>query len=83
VGHTQAAGVQWPHVKDVDTLHLSENLETLKTGRLFDIGGNSTGLRAGREEIGLGVDFYEYNLLAMVIVRDSCRRLSLGHAKKV
>jgi hypothetical protein len=46
---TKTAGVQWPHVEDIDTLHLSEDFETLKTGRLLGIGGNGTGLRTGRQ----------------------------------
>jgi hypothetical protein len=42
--HTEAAGIQWPHIENINALHLSEDLEALETGGLFGIGGNSTGL---------------------------------------
>jgi hypothetical protein len=61
---TETAGVQWPHVEDVDTLHLSENFETLKTGRLLGIGGDGTGLRTGGQKVGLGLDFYRMGLVS-------------------
>jgi hypothetical protein len=53
VSRTETAGVQWPHVEDIDTLHLSENFETLKTGRLLGIGGNGTGLRTRGQKVRL------------------------------
>jgi hypothetical protein len=61
---TETAGVQWPHVEDVDTLHLSENFETLETGRLLSIGGNGTGLRTRGQKILLGLDFYRIDLVS-------------------
>jgi hypothetical protein len=57
-GRTEAAGVQRPHVEDVDSLHLSEDLETLKTGGLLGIGRNGTGLRTRGEKVGLVLDLY-------------------------
>jgi hypothetical protein len=30
--------IQRPHVEDIDALHLTQDLETLQTGRLFEIG---------------------------------------------
>lgn len=51
-----AAGVERAHVEDVDALHLSEDLETLKTGGLLEVGGDGAGLGAGAEEVVLGLD---------------------------
>jgi hypothetical protein len=53
---TETAGVQWPHVEDVNALHLSEDFETLETGGLLGIGRNRTRLRTGWEKISLGFD---------------------------
>jgi hypothetical protein len=53
---TETAGVQWPHVEDVNALHLSEDFETLKTGGLLGIGGNGTGLRTRGKKVGLSLD---------------------------
>lgn len=61
---TETAGVQWPHVEDIDTLHLSENFETLKTGRLLGIGRNGTGLRTRGQKVLLGLDFYRSDLVS-------------------
>jgi hypothetical protein len=55
---TETAGIQWPHVEDVDSLHLSEDLETLKTGGLFGVGGNGTGLRTRRKKVRVVLDLY-------------------------
>lgn len=51
-----AAGVQRPHVEDVNTLHLSENLETLDTGGLLEIGGDGTGSGTRTAEVIYGLD---------------------------
>lgn len=56
---TDAAGIQWPHVENVDALHLSKNLETLKTRGMLGISGNGTGLRTGSKKVGLGLDLCE------------------------
>jgi hypothetical protein len=53
---TETAGVQWPHVEDVDALHLSEDFETLKTGGLFGIGRHGTGLRTRGKKVGHALD---------------------------
>jgi hypothetical protein len=53
---TETAGVQWPHVEDVNALHLSEDFETLETGGLLGIGRNRTRLRTRWEKISLGFD---------------------------
>jgi hypothetical protein len=54
--HTEAAGVQWSHIEDIDTLHLSEDFETLKTSGLLGIGGDGTGLRTGGKKVGVALD---------------------------
>lgn len=53
---TDTASIQWPHVEDVDALHLSENFETLQTGGLLEIGGDGSGLRTRANKVGLGLD---------------------------
>jgi hypothetical protein len=52
----KSAGIEGLHVEDVDALHLSENLETLKTGGLFEIGRDGTGSGTGTEEVPLALD---------------------------
>lgn len=51
-----AAGVERPHVEDVDALHLSENLETLNTGGLLEVGGDGTGGSTGTAKVIYGLD---------------------------
>ena len=53
---TFAGGVQRPHVEDVDTLHLSENLKTLQTGGLLKVGRDSARLGTGSDEVFLNFD---------------------------
>ncbi len=48
---TFPGGIERPHVEDVDALGLSKNFETLQTGRLLQIGGNSTGDGTGSDEV--------------------------------
>lgn len=55
---TSTAGVQRPHVEDVDALHLAENLQALETGGLLEVGRDGAGLAALREQV--------------VFVRDLC-----------
>lgn len=52
----EAAGVKRAHVEDVDTLHLYENLETLQTSGLLEVGGDGSGLGTGAEKVVLGLD---------------------------
>jgi hypothetical protein len=75
---TEAAGVQWPHVEDVDTLHLSEHFETLKTGGLLSIGGNGTGLGTGWEKVLHALDLCNHALLAIDVRCHNCSRLLFG-----
>jgi hypothetical protein len=56
LNRSEAAGVEGAHVEDVDAVHLTENLETLETGRLLEIGGDGTGLGTRTEEVVLGLD---------------------------
>lgn len=51
-----AGGVEGTHVEDVDTLHLAENLETLETGGLLEVGRDGADLGAGSEEVFLSLD---------------------------
>jgi hypothetical protein len=53
---TETAGVERPHVEDVDALHLSEDFETLQTGGLLGIGGDGTGLRTRWQQVLLCLD---------------------------
>jgi hypothetical protein len=46
-----ARRVERPHVEDVDALHLSEDLETLDTGGLLQIGGDGAGGGTGSDEV--------------------------------
>lgn len=62
--HTETAGVQWPHVEDIDTLHLSKDFETLKTGGLLGVGRDSTGLRTRGQKIVVVLDFYKFHLIS-------------------
>lgn len=52
----QTAGVEGTHVEDVDALHLTQDLETLQTGSLLEIGGDGAGLGARTEEVLLALD---------------------------
>lgn len=49
-------GVEWAHVKDINTLHLAENFETFKTRRLVEVGGDGADRSTGWKEIIFGVD---------------------------
>jgi hypothetical protein len=79
---TEAAGVQWPHVEDVNALHLSEDFETLETGGLLGIGRNRTRLCTGREKVGFSLDLCEQTMLALGILRDKYSRLLVDNAEK-
>lgn len=52
----QAARVERAHVEDVNALHLAENLETLETGSLLEVGGHGTRLSAGADKVLFAVD---------------------------
>lgn len=53
---TGTAGIQRPHVEDINPLHFPQNLNTLETSRLLEIGGDGTGLGTLGEEIILILD---------------------------
>jgi hypothetical protein len=55
---TEARRIERPHVEDIHALHLSENLKTLETSGLLEVGGDAPGSGAGRQEIGLDLDLY-------------------------
>ncbi len=54
--HTDSAGIQRFHIKDVDALHLAQDLEPFQPGGLFEIGGDGPGRGAGGQEILFGFD---------------------------
>lgn len=51
-----AAGVEGPHVEDVDALHLAEDLEALEARALLEVGGDGAGEGAGGKEVVGGFD---------------------------
>jgi hypothetical protein len=53
---SEARGVKRPHVEDIDALHLSEDLETLHTGGLLDVGRDGTGGGTGTDKVIDGLD---------------------------
>lgn len=58
----EAGGVEGAHVEDVDALHLTENLETLETGGLLEIGRDGTGGGTRTEEVLLALDLCELEI---------------------
>lgn len=58
--HTFPAGVQRSHVEQLNTLHLGQNLQTLQTSRLLQIGGDGARLGAGTEQVISGADLYKH-----------------------
>lgn len=48
---TGTAGIERPHVEDVNPLHFPQNLNTLKTSGLLEIGGDGAGLGTLGEEV--------------------------------
>lgn len=65
--HTETAGVEGPHVEDVDALHLSEDLETLETSRLLGVGGDGTGLGTLGEQVVHGLDLCVPSAIGLVL----------------
>lgn len=49
-------GIQGLHVEDVNTLHLAQNLQTLDTSGLLQVGGDGAGLGTGSHEVVDGLD---------------------------
>jgi hypothetical protein len=64
-GRTSAGSVQWLHVENVNTLHLAENFQALKTGGLLEIGWNGTWGSSRWEKVGLGLDLYTTSGISM------------------
>ena len=50
---TKTAGIQGPHVENVNALHLAHDLQTLETRGLLEVGRNGAGLRALGDEVRL------------------------------
>lgn len=73
-----AAGIQRPHVEDVDALHLSENLETLNTGGLLEIGGDGTGGGTRTAEVIYGLDVYVLTMSVVGVVAIVSYRAAVG-----
>lgn len=67
---SEAGGVERAHVEDVDALHLTENLETLETGGLLEIGGDGAGLGTRTEEILLALDLCLDGVLSVGWIHD-------------
>lgn len=59
--HTEARGIQRPHVEDINALHLAENFETLETGGLLEVGGNSAGGGTGAPQVINVLDLCDTN----------------------
>lgn len=53
-----AAGIERPHVENINTLHLAEDFQTLQAGSLLEIGGNGSGLGSRAVQIVLGPDLW-------------------------
>lgn len=51
-----AAGVERPHVEDVDPLHLAQDLEALEARALLEVRGDGAGEGTGGEEVVGGFD---------------------------
>lgn len=56
MAHTLAGGVQRLHVEDINALNLAENLQTLETGGLLEIGRDGTGGGTRGKKVGLRLD---------------------------
>jgi hypothetical protein len=56
---SEAGGIERAHVENVNTLHLTENLQTFETGGLLEIGGDGTGGGTRTEEILLSLDLLQ------------------------
>jgi hypothetical protein len=55
---TFAGRVQWPHVEDINALHLSQDLQPLETGGLLEVGGDGTRWSSGADEVLGLLDLY-------------------------
>lgn len=73
-----ARGIQGPHVKHVNILHLAENLETLDTGRLLEVRGDSAGLGTGAEKVVGGLDICGRGGSVMLDIKSLHSRAYIG-----
>src|SRR5690242_2107566 len=85
---TETAGVEGPHVEDVDALHLSENLKTLETGRLLGVGGDGSGLRTLGDKVVHGLDLWCASAIGRVsrtcavgVIGARCKKLRARHVR--
>ena len=54
---TFSGSIQRLHIKNIDSLHLSQDFKSLETGRLVKVGGDGSGDCTGTDEIGFALDF--------------------------
>ena len=59
LSRTMSASIQRPHIEDINPLHLSQNLQPLQTGGLFEIGRDGAWRRTGSYEVTICVDLVE------------------------
>lgn len=75
---TLAGGIEGAHVEDVDALHLSENLETLETGGLLEIGGDAAGLGTRSVKVILALDLCIVAMKMISLVFSSSKSFEVG-----
>jgi len=56
---SETGSIQWLHVENVDSLHLTQDFETLQTGGLLEIGWYGTWGGTRADKILLGLDLIE------------------------
>jgi hypothetical protein len=54
---TFARSIQWLHIKNINALHLPQNLESLQSGRLLQVRGHRCDCCSGTDEVCLILDF--------------------------
>ena len=55
---TGAGSIEWLHVEDINAVHLSKDLKTLKTGGLLDIGWDGSDWGSWWHKVGLALDIW-------------------------
>lgn len=53
---TLPGGIKRPHIEDIDALHLSDELQTLKTGGLLEVGWDLARLGTGADQFFFVLD---------------------------
>jgi hypothetical protein len=56
--HTSTASIQRLHIKDVDAVHLAQDLKSLQTSALLEVGRDGAGRSSGREEVRVVLNLY-------------------------